>query len=326
MKTILLTPEPPRSSDSARRVTSVGNLLCMIHREVRNDGVCVLSFDRPGSSANIFDRATLDELQQELDFIEGAPQLKGVVLVSAKRSIFIAGLDLKTIGENPPLAGVREVIELGQTLFNRIAALKIPTVAAIHGVAVGGGCEISLACDYRLASPDRVTKIGLPETQLGLLPAWGGSTRLPRLIGLPKALEIILAGKTVAAKPALKLGMIDEIVPTELLVAAAVKKINEGKPQRRNHWLVNNPLAARVMATRLRQQLLKKTRGHYPAVMAALEVVTKGISKSVAHSLALERDGILELVQTEACRNLLRVFFFRSGRKNCHSRKSCRNR
>ena len=109
-------------------------------------------------------------------------------------------------------------------MFNRIAALPVPTVAAIHGVAVGGGYEIALACDYRIASPDRVTKIGLPETKLGLLPAWGGSTRLPRLIGVPKALGVILAGKTLAAKPALKLGLVDELVAAEHLVAAAVKK------------------------------------------------------------------------------------------------------
>ena len=102
--------------------------------------------------------------------------------------------------------------------------LKIPTVAAIHGVAVGGGYEISLACDYRLASPDRATKIGLPETKLGLLPAWGGSTRLPRLIGLPKALDFILAGKTIAPQQALKLGMVDELVPAERLVAVCREK------------------------------------------------------------------------------------------------------
>jgi 3-hydroxyacyl-CoA dehydrogenase/enoyl-CoA hydratase/3-hydroxybutyryl-CoA epimerase len=213
------------------------------------------------------------------------------------------------------VAGVREVIELGQALFNRIAALKIPTVAAIHGAAVGGGFEIALACAHRLASPDRVTKLGLPETKLGLLPAWGGSTRLPRLIGLPRALDLILAGKTVAAPVALKLGMIDEIVPAGLLVAAAAKRISSARPWRRTHWLLNHQLTALVIAARLRPQLLKTTRGHYPAVLTALQVVTKGISKSVADSLALEGNGLLELVQTEACRNLLRVFFLQERAK-----------
>jgi 3-hydroxyacyl-CoA dehydrogenase/enoyl-CoA hydratase/3-hydroxybutyryl-CoA epimerase len=316
MKTILPEPKPsPLTSDFGRRITPVGSFPRTIHRTVGEDGVCMLTFDRPNSSANIFDCATLEELRQELDFIESAPQIKGVILVSAKRAIFIAGLDLKTIGENPPLAGVREVIEFGQTQFNRIAALKIPTVSAIHGVAVGGGCEISLACDYRLAASDNATKIGLPETKLGLLPAWGGSTRLPRLIGLPKALDFILAGKTIAPRQALKLGLVDELVPTEQLAAAALKKIREGKPNRPNPWLLNNALIASATAARLRRQLLKKTHGHYPAVLKALEVVTKGISKSIPDSLALERDGILGLVQTKSCRNLLRMFFLQERAK-----------
>jgi 3-hydroxyacyl-CoA dehydrogenase / enoyl-CoA hydratase / 3-hydroxybutyryl-CoA epimerase len=286
-----------------------------IHRAVRGDNVCVLTFDRPGSSANIFDRATLAELRQELDFLEEASHLKGVIFISAKPAIFIAGLDLKTIGENASAGEVHEIIQQGQNLFSRIAALEIPTVAAIHGAALGGGCEISLACDYRIASSDRVTKIGLPETKLGLLPAWGGATRLPRLIGLPKALDFILAGKIVAPRQALKLGMIDEIVPTEHLIATAVKKVGSGKAHRPNHWLVNNPLVMAVIARRLRPQLLKKTRGHYPATMKALEVMTHGIGKSIPDSLALERKGILELYQNEACRNLLRIFFLQERAK-----------
>ena len=323
MKAILPEPKPsPPTSDFARRTESVEDLPRTVHRTVRDDGVCVLTFDRPNSSANIFDHATLEELRRELDFIESAPQIKGVVLVSAKRSIFIAGLDLKTMGENPPLAGVREVIEFGQKLFNRVATLKVPTVAAIHGVAVGGGYEVSLTCDYRLAAPDRATKIGLPETKLGLLPAWGGSTRLPRLIGLPKALDFILAGKTVAPQQALKLGMVDELIPAERLVSVAVEKIREGKPHRPNLWLLNNVLFASATAARLRRQLLKKTRGHYPAVLKALEVMTRGISKSIPASLALEREGIVELVQFESCRNLLRMFFLQERAKKLKVRQA----
>ncbi len=305
MATILENPPTVRSADPGRT----------IHRAVDDQGICVLTFDRPGSSANIFDRATLAGLRQELDFIENTPQLKGVIFASAKRSIFIAGLDLKIVNENASAGEVLEIIEYGQSLFSRIAGLKIPTVAAIHGTAVGGGYEISLACDHRIASPDRATKIGLPETQLGLLPAWGGSTRLPRLIGLPKALAFILPGKVVTARQALKLGMIDEIVPAEKLMAVATKKIQAGKKHRPSHWLVNNPLAAWAIAARTRPQLLKKTRGHYPATLKAFEVMTRGIGKSIPDSLALEREGILELFRNEACRNLLRIFFLQERAK-----------
>ncbi len=278
-----------------------------IQRTLRDDQICVLTFDRPDSSANIFDRRTLTELGEELDFIAGAPQFKGLILTSAKRSIFIAGADLKSMSEASP-EQVRELIELGQTVMNRLAALTIPTVAAIHGAAVGGGYELCLACDYRVASTDRATKLGLPEIQLGLLPAWGGSTRLPRLIGLPGALDVILAGKTLAAKPALKRGMVDELAPAEYVVDVAARMIRRGKPHRSRHRLTNNALVAAVIAARVRPQLLKKTRGHYPAVLKALEVVTHGISRSIPESLKLERDGILELMQGDVCRNLIRVF------------------
>jgi 3-hydroxyacyl-CoA dehydrogenase/alkylation response protein AidB-like acyl-CoA dehydrogenase/enoyl-CoA hydratase/carnithine racemase len=275
----------------------------------------VLTFDRPGSAANIFDRRTLTELGEELDFIAGAPQIQGVVITSAKRSIFIAGADLNMMSENASLQDVRELINLGQTVMNRVAALPIPTVAAIHGACVGGGYELCLACDYRVASSDRVTKIGLPETLLGLLPAWGGSTRLPRLVGLTRALDVILAGKTLAAKQALKYGMVDELAPAEYVVEVAARMVSRGKPRRASHRLLNNRLAASVIAARARSQLLKKTRGHYPAVSKALEVVIRGISRSIRESLALERDGILELVQTEACHNLIRVFFLQERAK-----------
>jgi 3-hydroxyacyl-CoA dehydrogenase / enoyl-CoA hydratase / 3-hydroxybutyryl-CoA epimerase len=274
-----------------------------------DDGICLVTFDRPGSSANIFDFRTLDELAEELEFIERQTELKGVIFVSTKRSVFIAGLDLNLVQEITSTAKARSLIECGQAVMNRIATLRIPTVAVVHGAAVGGGYELCLACDYRIASPDHTTKIGLPETKIGLLPGWGGSTRLPRLIGLPKALDIILGGKTVPAKLALKLGMVDELAPVECLVAAAVRKIKLGKPDRSRLWLTNNRLVAAAIEPQVRKQLLKKTRGHYPALLKALEVATRGISRTVEASLALERDGIIELMQTDVCRNLINVFF-----------------
>ena len=296
-----LTAVPPPLSSAVAEKT--------IRMTAREDGICVVTFDQPGSAANIFDLRTLDELAQELEFIERQTELKGVIFASAKHSIFIAGADLNAMLKVASSADARILIERGQAVMNRIAALKIPTVAAVHGAAVGGGYELCLACDYRLASPDYATKIGLPEIKIGLLPGWGGSTRLPRLIGLPKALDIILGGKTVPAKHALKLGMIDEIAPAECLIAAAMRKIKSGKPDRSNHWLTNNHLVASVIAPQVRKRLLQKTRGHYPALLKALEVVTRGISGSVEASLALEREGIIKLMQTDVCRNLINVFF-----------------
>jgi 3-hydroxyacyl-CoA dehydrogenase / enoyl-CoA hydratase / 3-hydroxybutyryl-CoA epimerase len=286
-----------------------------LHRLLREDGICVLTFNRPGSSANFFDYATLEELRQELDFIASSREVKGVILVSAKPTIFIAGVDLRRMTEGTSPSEIKELLTFGQTQIHRLSQLPIPTVAAIHGAAMGGGYEIALACDYRLASPDSVTKIGLPETNIGLLPAWGGATRLPRLIGLPRALEFILAGKTVSARHALKLGLVDELVPAERFIRAAVQKIHQRKSHRPSHWLVNNPLTVALFAPPQRRRLLRKTRGHYPAVMKAFDVMTRGITKSISSSLALEREGILELARTDACHNLIRIFFMREHAK-----------
>ncbi len=291
----------------------------MIKRSVTEDHICVLAFDRPDSAANVFDKATLVELNEHLDFISSNPQFKGLVITSAKKSIFVAGADLHGLSTANE-TGLREMMELGQVTFNRIADLQIPTVVAIHGAAVGGGYEICLACDYRIASSDKSTKIGLPETQLGILPAWGGATRLPRLIGLPKALDIILGGKTVAAKLALKLGMVDEVVPKEYVLTEALKRIARGRAlkKRRVSAMIrasNTGLAATIIHKRLSPMVHKKTRGNYPAIPKALEVVTQGIRTSMMDSMLLERAAILELTKTEACKNLIRVFFLQERAK-----------
>ncbi len=296
---------PPATGQSQRTVTHL----------IRDDQVCVITFDRPGSAANIFDRHTLIELGEELEFIEAAPQIQGVILTSAKRSIFIAGADLNMMSEGASPQDVRELINLGQTVMNRLAALPMPTVAAIHGACVGGGYELSLACDYRVASTDRATKIGLPETMLGLLPAWGGSTRLPRLIGLVWGFGYYPRRKNSRSQASLQTRHGGRIGARRISSQCGREVISRGKPRRKGHRFVNNRLAASVIAAKARSQLLKKTRGHYPAVSKALEVATSGLSKSIPESLALERDGILELVQTEACHNLIRVFFLQERAK-----------
>ncbi|MDQ6861830.1 MAG: enoyl-CoA hydratase-related protein, partial [Verrucomicrobiota bacterium] len=201
----------------------------MIRREMADDGICILSFDRPNSGANIFDASAMNALREQLDAIENDRSIKGVIVTSAKKSIFIAGADLQTLLRQARSGELRAFIAGGQKVFNRLAALKVPTVAAIHGACAGGGYEVTLACDYRVASNDLATRIGLPETTLGLVPAWGGATRLPRMIGLEAASEVILKGKLHTADDALRIGLIDEVVPREQLIAAARKKLSLGK-------------------------------------------------------------------------------------------------
>ena len=161
-----------------------------VSRTTGADGICILTFDKHGSSANVFDVETLDELDAHIAWIESQGDLKGVIITSAKAKIFIAGADLNSFAKNPDEGAMGAIIDKGHRVFTRLSRLAIPSAAAIHGVCLGGGCEVSLACDWRVASLDKATKIGLPETQLGILPAWGGSVRMPALIGLPQALGL----------------------------------------------------------------------------------------------------------------------------------------
>ena len=284
----------------------------MIRRETGDDHICVLTFDRPNSGANIFDAATLDELNEHLDAVEKDASLRGLIIASAKKSIFVAGADLKTLLQAAKTGEMRGFIEPGQQVFNRLADLKIPTVAAIHGASAGGGYEVALACDYRVASDAPATRIGLPETSLGLLPAWGGCTRLPRLIGAEKAAEVILKGKLYSAQEALKIGLVDEIAPPDQLLDRAREKLRAGKRK-----MEGDELSPR--RRRRSSGAPPKQRGN-PALERAYEIINKTLSISPDESLRLELDGIVELGKTESTQNLIRNFFLAEKYKKGTSR------
>jgi 3-hydroxyacyl-CoA dehydrogenase / enoyl-CoA hydratase / 3-hydroxybutyryl-CoA epimerase len=280
----------------------------MIRREIGDDRICVLTFDRPESGANIFDATTLDELNEHLDFVENETSLRGLIIASAKKSIFIAGADLKTLLKQAQTGDMRAFIAKGQEVLSRLADLKIPTVAAIHGACAGGGYEVTLACDYRIASDDPATRIGLPETTLGLIPAWGGCTRLPRLIGAEKAAEVILKGKLYSAQDALKFGLVDEIVPPDQLVDRARKKLRDGK---------RKPSTAPKI-----DQEIPAPGDHNPAPARAAEVIKKGLFASAQQSLAFELDAIVDLGKKESTQNLIRNFFLAEKYKKGTSKSS----
>ena len=267
----------------------------LIQREIGADRVCILTFDRPESGANIFDAATMTELGEHVEAIERDSSIRGLIITSAKKSIFIAGADLKTLLKQAPSGEMRGFIAEGQKVFNRIAALKIPTVAAIHGATAGGGYEVTLACDWRVASDDAATRIGLPETTLGLIPAWGGSTRLPRLIGEERAAEVILKGKLYSAAEAVKLGLVDEIVSREKLLEAAKLKLSAGK---------RGSAAASKSVSKTAAPADPNS-----AQARALGVITTGGANSIDESLRLEVDAIVDLGKTESTQNLIRNFF-----------------
>jgi 3-hydroxyacyl-CoA dehydrogenase / enoyl-CoA hydratase / 3-hydroxybutyryl-CoA epimerase len=287
----------------------------MIRREIGENGICLLTFDRPESGANIFDAATMDNLREHIDAIEKDGSIKGVIVTSAKKSIFIAGADLKTLLRQAQTGEMRGFIAEGQKVFNRLAALKVPSVAAIHGACAGGGYEITLACDYRVASDDSATKIGLPETTLGLVPAWGGATRLPRLVGVANAAEVILKGKLHGAAEALKLGLVDEVVSKEHLLEAARKKLGQGKRK----------VEGGAPATPASQELSPPKPSANAAPSRAFEIIQRASNSSIDESLAMEVDAISELGATEATQNLIRNFFlgdkYRKGSSKTASEK-----
>src|SRR5256885_2796790 len=282
----------------------------MIQREIGDDRVCLLTFDRPESGANIFDAATMSELSEHVDVIERDESLRGLIITSAKKSIFIAGADLKTLLKQAQTGELRDFIAEGQRVFNRLAALKIPTVAALHGACAGGGYEVALACDWRVASDDPATRIGLPETTLGLIPAWGGCTRLPRLIGAAKAAEVILKGKLYSAQDALKLGLVDEIAQRDQLLDRARQKLSAGK-RKMEGGAPSMPGSQEIAAP--------KQSGN-PALERAYEIVNKTLSISPDESLRLELDGIVELGKAESTQNLIRNFFLAEKYKKGTSR------
>jgi 3-hydroxyacyl-CoA dehydrogenase / enoyl-CoA hydratase / 3-hydroxybutyryl-CoA epimerase len=271
----------------------------LIRREVDDAHVCVLLFDRPESGANIFDEATLDELNEHLDFVENDSSLRGLIIASAKKSIFVAGADLKTLLQQAQSGDMRAFIAEGQRVFNRLAALKIPTIAAIHGASAGGGYEVTLACDYRIASDDPATRIGLPETTLGLIPAWGGCTRLPRLIGVEKAAEVITKGKLYSAEEGRKLGLVDGVASRDKLLELARKKLGDGK---RN-------LGGQTSASPASQQPRPPKQHGNTAPERAGEIISKTLSISPDESLRMELDAIVDLGKSESTQNLIRNFF-----------------
>ena len=186
----------------------------------RDDGVLVLSLDREGESVNTFSQDVLVELDSLLERLALDPP-RALVLRSAKAKGFIAGADIREFRQFDEKGTIGDSIRRGQQVFQRLAELPCPTVAAIHGFCMGGGTEIALACDYRVASSDDSTRIGLPEVNLGIYPGWGGSVRLPRLVGAPSAFDMMLTGRALSAKAARGIGLVDKVAEPALLEDAA---------------------------------------------------------------------------------------------------------
>ncbi len=281
--------------------------------DIRDDGVVVLSLDRQDAPVNALSQDVLLELGDLLERIAIDPP-KGVVIRSAKANGFIAGADLKEFQEFDRRGTVNDAIRRGQATFQKLAELPCPTVAAIHGFCMGGGTEIALACRYRVASSDASTRIGLPETKLGIFPGWGGSARLPRLIGAPAAMDLMLTGRSVSASAARAMGLVDKVAAPAVLLdtAVALALTGSARPlkQRATAWASNNWLARKLLAPQMRKQVARKARReHYPAPYALIGVWERSGGGGIQARLDAERKAVVKLASTPTARNLIRIFF-----------------
>ena len=285
--------------------------------QLEPDGLAVLTFDLPGEKVNKFSREVLEELAEISARLKRESSIRALVLASGKPDVFIAGADIKEFVTTTPDEAERSVGPV-QALFDAFTRLPYATVAAVNGACLGGGTELALAFDFRLMSDSRKAQIGLPEVRLGIFPAWGGCTRLPKLIGLRAALDLILAGKTLDARRARKIGLVDEAVPAAIFDSFVRKfarqRMESGKPDRRRHstltglLLETNPLGRKLIFARAREGVMKQTGGHYPAPLEALKVIEEGYGKPVEIGLAAEARHIGRVFGGPVQRNLLALF------------------
>lgn len=291
------------------------------HWQVSKDDeqIIWLGLDRKNETANTINNEVLDELNQCLQDIS-SESAKGMVIYSLKDNGFIAGADVKEFSTFDTPKQAVDFLRKGQTVFSRIEQLKIPTVAIIDGFCMGGGLELALACDYRIATNADNTRIGLPEVLLGIHPGWGGTVRLPKLIGGFNALtQVILTGAGLRPTKAKKLGIIDDVVPVRQLKRAAVYFIKKKVPKHQPGFiqsLTNHPIIRPVISKLIRGKLIKKVSPeHYPAPYAALSLWEKE-ARNDERAYLKEADSIEQLItQNHTASNLIRLFKLRERMK-----------
>ncbi|MCZ6836249.1 MAG: 3-hydroxyacyl-CoA dehydrogenase NAD-binding domain-containing protein [Planctomycetota bacterium] len=283
-----------------------------------------LTFDLKGEKVNVFNEHALAELEMMLDQLHADERIKALVLTSGKRDSFIAGADIEELAKIKDDEDARAKSQAGQTVFEKIATMPVPTVAAIHGACMGGGLEMALACDYRLVTDHPKTILALPEVNLGILPGWGGTQRLPQLIGLAMALPMILGGKNIPGKKAYRMGLADGIIAEAFVrqqgadfVERVLTRSGRAKVMKRRaksqsrvmKMLQANPLGRAIIYRQSLKQVLKKTNGNYPAPLKALKVVQKTFRRRpIDQGLVLEATYFSKLACTPISRNLVNLF------------------
>lgn len=278
-------------------------------------GIVELVFNAKGS-INKLDTKTVAMLSEALTVLEATQDLKGVILRSEKPA-FIVGADITEFLSlfDAPEEELTQWLHFSNQIFSRLEDLPVPTISAINGYALGGGCECVLATDFRIASPD--LRIGLPETKLGIMPGFGGSVRLPRLIGVDNALEIITAGKDVDAQTALQNGLIQAIVPLENLKESAISLIEQSIDGKIDWKAARYPKTTPLRLTELEHKMsfgvakgmvMKVAGSHYPAPITAVKTIEKAAFLNRDEALALETESFVKLTRTDVAKALVGIF------------------
>jgi 3-hydroxyacyl-CoA dehydrogenase/enoyl-CoA hydratase/3-hydroxybutyryl-CoA epimerase len=287
--------------------------------DVDADGIATLWIDQPDERVNTISESTLTAFEEALDALERDPNVRGAVFISGKDGSFIAGADLDMIKTFESPADVRALSRRAHQLVGRVQSLKVPTVAAINGPAMGGGLEMTLGCTYRIATTHDRTKLALPEVQLGILPGGGGTQHLPRLVGIQQALGMMLTGKNIYPKKAKRIGLVDALIhPPGLHHAAktAARQLADGSltPQRAekslsDRLLESNTLSRRIIYQQAGGRTEKRTHGNYPAPPKIIECVKVGMEDGLEAGLDLEARYFGELVFTPESKALVSLFF-----------------
>jgi len=287
------------------------------HIEIDKDSIVWLHADKEGENTNSLSKAMLDELDSIVRELEESVT-RGLVILSDKKNGFIAGADISVLAEAKSSEQAAQFIRQGQGIFNRIEKLRFPSVCLIHGFCLGGGLELALACRYRIAVDDPSTKLGLPEIKLGIHPGFGGAMRLPPLIGAPAAMDLMLTGRSISARAAQKIGMIDYAVPQRHFHKAAVETIKGRPPQKSlRGWkaYTNHAMIRPILAWYLRKNVAKKAaKKHYPAPYALIDIWEKN-GNNRQRMLQAEETSLSNLVIGDTAQNLIRVFFLQNQLK-----------
>jgi 3-hydroxyacyl-CoA dehydrogenase/enoyl-CoA hydratase/3-hydroxybutyryl-CoA epimerase len=291
--------------------------------EKRTSGIAVMTFDLGDEKVNLFNTTVMTELVKKIEMLSQQADIHCLIIRSGKADQFIAGADIREILTITDVDKGYSASRQGQEIFNKLSVLPFPTIAVIDGACLGGGTEFALACTYRLGSDNPKTKICLPEVNLGLFPGWGGSQRLPRLIGLQRSLDIILTGRNLDCRRAFKAGIIDRIIPKDQIMETAVKFAGDviagkdvlSRSRRKSKGIIpflleKNPVGRWIVFHQAQKMVRQRTQGNYPAPLKAIQAIKKGFKKSLRQGLEIEARLFSQLIGTPISNNLVNIFLW----------------